>query len=192
MKKKINIKTIVKYIKLETKELKKYFFISMLLILFSAIIPFIMNIGLEQIQLPIENLKQIAQSLNDKSFFYISGFIFLNNLRTSFFLVILGIIFFIPILINVMNGLIVGVILKERISQGASPSIILSLLPHGIFELPAIFIATALGLRIGFNLFNNAYPKTKLFKNSMITFSLVVLLLVIGAIIEAAAIVLIK
>ena len=192
MKKKIKIKQVTKYIKSEIKELKKYFFISMLIIIVSATIPFFMNFGIEQISLPIENLKQIAQSLDDKGFLYTAGFIFLNNLRTSFFLTVLGIIFFIPILINVMNGLIVGIILKEKISQGASPSIILSLLPHGIFELPAIFLATALGLRIGFNLFNNNYPKNKLLKNTFLSFSFTVVLLLIGAIIEAAAIVLIK
>ena len=65
--------------------------------------------------------------------------------------------------------------------------ILLNLLPHGIFELPAIFLAFGLGLKFGTFWMKKKKIKTLLdyFWNSLRVFLLIILpLLIIAAIIE--------
>jgi len=115
------------------------------------------------------------------------SFIFFNNLQSSFFGLVLGTLFGIfPIFVALSNGYILGFVLNASIDAGGI-IVIWKLLPHGIFELPAVFISLGLGLRIGANLLfhrerngfrNNLY-------NSLRVFLFIVLpLLLIAAIIE--------
>jgi stage II sporulation protein M len=71
----------------------------------------------------------------------------------------------------------------------------LNLLPHGIFELPAIFISFGMGLKFGTFLFYKEKMKkfAEFFSNSLRVFVFVILpLLVIAAIIEGSLIFLLK
>ena len=57
-----------------------------------------------------------------------------------------------PVLFVLVNGLLVGFLLGiiNLIQPGVSPwTIFLSIAPHGIFELPAIFLAAAWGMKLG-------------------------------------------
>jgi stage II sporulation protein M len=71
----------------------------------------------------------------------------------------------------------------------------LKLLPHGIFELPAIILALAFGLRTGMFIFSKK-PELEFryrIKNALRVFVFVIVpLLVIAAIIETSLIFLIK
>jgi len=88
-----------------------------------------------------------------------------------------------------LNGYLLGfVAMLSAKSQGIF--ILWRILPHGIFELPAIFISLGIGLRLG----TYAFQKKKVsFKNwifsSLRVFILIVLpLLIVAAIIEGALI----
>jgi stage II sporulation protein M len=105
----------------------------------------------------LEMIKKMVEELLAKTanfgFLEMFWFIFLNNLQASFFSMAFGVFFGIfPLLVLIFNGYFSGFVsyLATRSSGWGS---LFSLVPHGIFELPAIFISTALGFRAGFFVF---------------------------------------
>jgi len=78
------------------------------------------------------------------------SFIFLNNLQSSFFGMIFGIVLGIfSVITSVLNGYLLGFI-SSRVAYEEGILILWRLLPHGIFELPALFLSAGLGLKLGF------------------------------------------
>jgi stage II sporulation protein M len=76
--------------------------------------------------------------------------IFLNNLTVCALLLVLGLVpfLFLPYVIVAMNALTAGVVVMALpLPAGTSRwlAAVTGLLPHGVFELPALFIAAALG-----------------------------------------------
>ncbi len=132
-------------------------------------------------------LKELLEQTKDFNQLQMIKFIFLNNLKSSFFGLILGVLFGIfPVISSLINGYILGfVALKTVSSEGFL--VLWRLLPHGIFELPAVFISLGMGLKLGTFVFQK--KKTECFGdyfwNSFRVFLFVVIpLLVIAAIIE--------
>ncbi len=122
------------------------------------------------------------------------NFIFLNNARTAFYGLFGGILLGIFPLANALtNGAILGYVFA-RVYEISGASDFWRILPHGIFELPAIFIALGLGLKLGMFIFGK-YPGKGIregFWNSLRVFLLIVVpLLIIAAIIEGVLIALI-
>jgi len=136
-------------------------------------------------------IKELIAKTQGMSQLDLIQFIFLNNLQSSFMGMILGVVFGIfPIIATIVNGYLWGVIGSLSVdSEG-----ILSLwriLPHGIFELPAIFISLGLGLKIGTFIFEKEKSKSfkEFFWNSLRVFIFIVLpLLIIAAVIEGSLI----
>ena len=142
-----------------------------------------------------EILKQLISQIKDLNLQDTILFIFQNNMKSSFFGLFLGIVLGIFPLINVIsNGIILGYVMKiVWIESGVSE--FWRILPHGVFELPAVFISLALGLKLGMFVFSKK-PGEEFFsrlKNSFIIFVIVVLpLLLVAAIIEGILIFLYK
>src|SRR3989338_6351141 len=109
-----------------------------------------------------EIIKAILAQVQGKDFFEITFFIIQNNLRTSFFGFLLGITF-LPVFAIMINGFFIGTTLRLAVEK-YSPLIIWRLLPHGIFELPAIILSFSYGLKIGMAWFHK--DKIKNFKNN--------------------------
>tara|TARA_Y100000310_G_C20596690_1_gene770884 strand:- start:142 stop:738 length:597 start_codon:yes stop_codon:yes gene_type:complete len=118
-------------------------------------------------------------------------FIFLNNSQSSFFGVILGVILGIfPIMAAMANGYILGFV-SSFIVEEKGILVLWRLLPHGIFELPAIFISLGMGLKVGSFIFQEKKFQSlkKYLVNSFRSFFLIVIpLLIIAAIIEGTLI----
>ncbi len=94
----------------------------------------------------LEELFTQASTLEGWHLFW---FIFWNNVRAAFVGMIGGIAFgLIPVGIGIMNGLVLGYV-GALVTAEVGLSSLWRLLPHGIFELPALFLALALGLRLG-------------------------------------------
>jgi len=76
--------------------------------------------------------------------------IFVNNSVKTLAAILLGLaIGVVPALFLVVNGLVLGVVLfLSSHSRGVWPSL-LSILPHGVIELAAVFLGTAIGLMLG-------------------------------------------
>ena len=119
----------------------------------------------------------------------ITFFILQNNLQTSLLAVLFGIFLGIfPIVSAFSNGAIIGYVLGLSYDISGVSSW-WRLLPHGIFELPAIIISISLGVKMGFTIFLPKEKRTKEFQRriykSMNAFLLIVIpLLIIAAIIE--------
>ncbi len=82
-----------------------------------------------------------------------ASFIFLNNIRATFLVFLAGVVSFsvlgvIVYLINV--GLVGGVLgVFQLVGYSPLPLFAAGLLPHGIFEIPALMLASAVVLRMG-------------------------------------------
>ncbi|QZA33744.1 stage II sporulation protein M [Hydrogenibacillus sp. N12] len=78
--------------------------------------------------------------------------ILLSNLLAVVFAIAGGVVFgLIPLWSAVLNGALIGFLLAKTAEQGFSPvaMFVYGILPHGLFELPAMILAAAYGLVIG-------------------------------------------
>lgn len=125
-----------------------------------------------------------AEGLNG---FELTIFILQNNLQSAFVAVLTGIFLGIfPVLTSIVNGILIGYVSNVVVSEVGFLNL-WRLIPHGIFELPAVFISIGLGIKLGFSIFskNSGKEFSKNFYQSMNAFLVVVFpLLILAAIIE--------
>ena len=88
-------------------------------------------------------------------------------------------------IIAIANGYILGFVSSMSV-ESAGVASLGKIIPHGIFELPAIFISLGLGLKFGTFAFQK--NKAKSFKNYLINSLRVFLLIVIPLLIIAGII----
>lgn len=136
-------------------------------------------------------IEELLEKTSGMSQTELISFILFNNLKSTFTGMIFGIFFGIfPMISAVANGYVIGFVGVFSVeSQGAS--VLLKLLPHGIFELPAALISIGMGLKLGSFIFQKNIKKAfkEYFWNSLRVFLLVVIpLLIIAAIIEGSLI----
>ena len=114
-------------------------------------------------------------------------YILFNNFKTSFFGVVFGLALGIfPFLASLSNGYILGFVARLSVNEKGF-WILWRLVPHGIFELPAIFISFGLGIKLGTFVFKKDRAKHfySYLANALRVFILIVVpLLIIAAIIE--------
>lgn len=114
-------------------------------------------------------------------------FIFLNNIQSSIASILFGTLLGIfPILAIIINGYLLGFVSEMSVKTDGI-FVLWKLLPHGIFELPAVFISMALGLKLGtFIFYKNRFETFKKYLwNSLIVFFFIILpFLILAAIIE--------
>ena len=118
-------------------------------------------------------------------------FIFFNNAKSSLVGMVLGIFFGIfPLISTIMNGYLLGFVSLMAV-EGGGWKTLLNLLPHGIFELPAVFISLGMGLKLSMFIFqkNKGESFREYLWSSLRVFLFIVLpLLIIAAIIEGSLI----
>lgn len=105
----------------------------------------------------LESLRSVAGRLNsmENAQFWTGLFIFVNNTIKAIAVMYLGLLLgFIPVFFLIVNGMVIGFLLATVYEQGEPliPLIVNGLLPHGILEIPAILLACAYGLRLGWAL----------------------------------------
>jgi stage II sporulation protein M len=101
----------------------------------------------------IELIKNLIEQTKDLGTLELISFIIYNNIQSAFFGIIFGIFFsIVSILIIITNAYILGFISGKSVELLGALSV-LRLVPHGIFELPAIIISNALGIKLGLFLF---------------------------------------
>ena len=136
-------------------------------------------------------LEELLAKTQNMSQLELIKFIFFNNLSSSFFGMVFGAALGIfPLISIITNGYLLGLVSSMASGEGGL-IVLFRLLPHGIFELPAVFISLGLGLKLStFILQKN---KGEAFRdylwNSLRVFILIVIpLLIIAAIIEGSLI----
>lgn len=176
------------------KESKNYFLIIIILFIISSLIGYLFPIFFrEQI---FRFLIELTEQTQDYNFIQMFFFILQNNIKSSFMVLIFGPLAGVfPIFSTIANGYLIGFV-GNLSTQIAGPISLLRLLPHGIFELPAIIISLSLGLKLGIQLLTIKSGKRKKEKflhnlnNSLWIFIYIVLpLLLIAGLIETLLII---
>jgi len=81
--------------------------------------------------------------------------IFLNNSAKSFGAILLGPAFGVPtILFLILNGFALGLVAYDAGHLVGFPYLLAAILPHGVVELSAVFLSSAVGIRIGLRVIN--------------------------------------
>ncbi|MEK6928610.1 MAG: stage II sporulation protein M [Nanoarchaeota archaeon] len=166
------------------KNSRYYIYISTLIFIFSAIFAFLYP---DVFSIFDEELRKLVDKTRDMSVPGLIAFIFFNNLKISFIAIVSGILFgIIPIIMVLANGAVLGYVFA-RIYELTGVGEFWRILPHGIFELPAVFISIGLGIKLGMFIFSeNLFKDIKRrFLLSMKVFLFVILpLLIIASLIE--------
>jgi stage II sporulation protein M len=118
--------------------------------------------------------------------------IFLNNAIKSLLVMAGGVVFgLFPVIFLLANGAALGIVLSASVrSRGLLPAL-LAILPHGIFELPAILLASSMGLLLGGFAIKRLFRRANIsLRNELVLamsfFTRIVLpLLVVAAVVEA-------
>jgi stage II sporulation protein M len=116
--------------------------------------------------------------------------IFLNNAFVSLVSLVFGLALgILPILFVAFNGYLVGVISYIVAQQKGMLFISLALLPHGVVELPMVFLSASIGFRLGHQVFSFLLGRPTEIKREFkegisFYFHWIVPLLLIAAIIE--------
>ena len=93
-------------------------------------------------------LRELVQSTEGLTGFALFWFIVSNNVTVSSIAFIGGLFFgVLPVFFALSNGAIVGYVMRLVSEENAGSW--LYLIPHGVFELPAVFLSLALGLQLG-------------------------------------------
>jgi len=169
------------------KESKKFIYFAILIFLIFGIVGFFIPAPEFLSEYIVDYLKILLEKTEGFSQLDWIKFIFSNNVQSSFFAMIFGIAVGVyPLFGAIVNGYLLGFVASMGVVDGGF-FVLWKILPHGVFELPAIFISLGLGLKLGSFIFEkNIKESFKIFFfNSLRVFFYVVLpLLVVAAIIE--------
>jgi stage II sporulation protein M len=175
------------------KDSRKYIFIITLIFLIFAVIGYFTVLPLELENILKEKLKEILMKFEGLNLIQTIWTIFSNNIYVGFLSIVLGILFGIfPVVISLTNGFLIGYVANKAVSiEGIL--ILWKLLPHGIFELPAIIISLGIGLKLGTTLiFNNKKLRKESLESLFVFLLIVTPLLIIAALIEGFLVFFIK
>jgi stage II sporulation protein M len=170
----------------EIKAAKKFIWIIVAVFVLSGIFGYVQWESLTGFD---ELLAQLVAQVEGMGTWELVWFIFQNNVTSALLGLFLGVVFGIfPVINALTNGAVLGYVLRLT-ANAAGVQEFWRLLPHGIFELPAIFLSLGLGMRLGGFAFAKkgkrwAVLRERL-KEGLWVFVLVVLpLLVVAAVIE--------
>lgn len=171
------------------KEVRYYVYCSILLFLVFAVIGFVFPVFFrEQIA---DFIKSLVFSIENYNTFQLIVYIFFNNLKAAFLAIIFGLFFgIVPALNAIVNGYLLGFVSREAVNN-TGVATLWKLIPHGIFELPAIFLSIGIGFKLGVDIFSSNLKED--FIESMRFFIFVIFpLLLIAAVIEGTLFIILK
>jgi len=166
------------------KESKNYFYFIIGLFVVAVLIGYVFPLFFQDFILDF--VKQVLDKTKDMGFFELFLFILLNNLKTAFFSILLGVIVIYPLVVGFFNGYVLGFV-ASRVVKVEGYGVLLRILPHGIFEIPALILSLGIGLKIGMFIFADNKKKYLIsnLENGLRVFLFIVLpLLLIAGIIE--------
>ncbi len=187
------LKELYKQSFLFIKESKKYILIILALFIVFAITGYFSSIPPELENILKEKLKEILMKFEGLNLSQTIWMIFSNNIYVSFLSIVFGILFGIfPLIVSSTNGFLIGYVAHKAVSIEGILTL-WKLLPHGIFELPAVIISLGIGLKLGITLIFSNEKLKKESREALFVFLLVVTpLLIIAALIEGFLVFFIK
>jgi stage II sporulation protein M len=165
------------------RESQRYIYVVIGLFVVSAVLGYVFSSRLGFID---KFLRDLLLQTQDMGGFELTFFILQNNLMSGFLSFVLGIFFGVfPLITTLTNGVVLGYVFSRTV-EIVGVFELWRILPHGIFELPAIFIALGIGLRFGGAIFSGkrGYVKEQFYKGINVFLMIVLPLLIVAAIIE--------
>ncbi len=173
------------------KESRKFIYAIVAIFLASVILSILFPAPSLVKQQLLNFIEQLIKQTEGMDQFELIKFIFLNNVQSSLAGMVFGIFLGIfPVVIVAVNGYLLGFVALMSIQKGGF-LVLWKLFPHGIFELPAVFISLGMGLKLGTFIFQKKKAESfrRFFWNSLKVFLFVVIpLLIVAAIIEGSLI----
>lgn len=97
-----------------------------------------------------ENIANFVKIFHGLPRFQLAAAIFFNNATKTLLAIVLGALFgVVPGIFLLANGLALGVVFTLATYTKGFWLTLLGILPHGIIELPAVFLGTSIGLLLG-------------------------------------------
>ena len=172
--------------------IKIHFLVITLVFIFSTAAGFMYSsMHPESSMLSLEGVNEFFELIKNLPPIGIMIFIFLNNAIKSLIILMLGIGFgVIPLIFIALNGYIIGIVVKIVSDESGFVYVLSAIIPHGILELPMVFISAAIGLKIGAEMFlsitgQTADIKMEFLRGVRFYFSWVMPLLFVAAVVEA-------
>ena len=164
-------------------ESKHYIFITIGIFILATIAGFVFEENLSFLDILLKEIIEKTQGLNTPEMTF---FILQNNLQSAFISAILGIFLGVfPLFSGIANGLILGYVLAKTFAI-AGISSWWRILPHGIFELPAIFISFGIGIKWGIGSIKNYFKTYEKEKNMKTKGTIILLVTLISMVIFLA------
>jgi stage II sporulation protein M len=99
-------------------------------------------------------LQQFAKMFQGLAKLRLAAAIFLNNSLKTLLVILLGpLLGLASVVFLIVNGAILGAVIPLAVESKGLWRSIMTIVPHGIFELPAIFLGTSIGLKLGLHPF---------------------------------------
>ena len=118
--------------------------------------------------------------------------IFVNNAVKTLAAILLGSLFgLLPVFFLLVNGAALGLVITGSVRTRGIGRSMMSILPHGILELPAVFLGTAIGLLIGVAVTKKLFRRSEVnigaeIYSALRFFSVIIVpILIVAAILEA-------
>lgn len=106
----------------------------------------------------IEVFRRAFGDLKEVDPFQLMFFIFFNNSIKSLMVIVLGPLFgIVPLFFTIMNGGILGLAMNRVIESKGLAFALAAILPHGIFEIPAILASSAIGFRLAWEILKKIF-----------------------------------
>ncbi len=182
-------------------EVRPYFIFSVILFFAGLVIGGSPNAPAEFLEQQLKGISQIADRADksDNPEQTMFALITLNNVIKTILVMGLGIIAgILPVIMLVSNGMILGYLLGVIADNGQNVWLLIvkGLLPHGVLELSALFLACAFGMRFGITLFkgiigsalgktNSWQPFVRTAIGSVPAVIVVTIVLIIAAVVES-------
>jgi stage II sporulation protein M len=133
------------------RELGPYFIASILLILTGAVCGVATSTHAPEFSGAIlEALGQFIKRLLGLPKPYLALTIFLNNSLKTLAVLVLGMLGgILPLVFLLGNGFVLGIVFHVSAQSRGLPAFVVAILPHGLFELPAVLLGTSIGLMLG-------------------------------------------
>ena len=97
-----------------------------------------------------DSLQAFVKSFHGLPKLQLAAAIFVNNSVKTFAMILLGIFFgVVPALFLIVNGAALAVVLNLSAQSRGIWLSLLAIVPHGVLELPAVFLGSAIGLMMG-------------------------------------------
>lgn len=97
-----------------------------------------------------DSFAEFGKTFRGLSRMQLAAAIFINNALKTLFVITFGILAgVVPVLFLLVNGVTLGVVMYSSIQSRGVWASLLAILPHGVLELPAVLVGTAIGLMLG-------------------------------------------